>query len=427
MYALLQRDFTQILLMGALLVLSGGFSGSETALFSLKAADLNRFRRQGGAVARAIEALHADLGEFLMTVLFCNMVVNILFFATSTVIAADIARAFGPEWAVPFGLGCLVLVILLGEVTPKTVAAAAAPFFSRLAALPMFALHRAFRWVRVLLGGVVRGLERAAGITPVSATVSPGELRLLVRMSRADGVISSDEHGLIGEVLELPDIRVREMMTPRVDAVTILDNATVGELLQTARDRGHSKLPVRNAATDEFTGWIDAREAFLRAASETDPIAPFARAPLFVSELDRADQVLARMQAERCRLAIVVDERGATEGLLTPADVAAEIIGEIGDEDAPPEEAVREDGENAYLVSGGVSVRDWRNLFGVAMPLPRAATLGGLATALLGRPPRRGDAVNLGNVRMEVCATAKRRVRSLRVTLAPESETEVDR
>lgn len=423
LYDIIADDYPQILLMGGLLVLSATFSGSETALFSLKASDLNRLRRTPGPSTNAVLALHASLGDFLMTVLFCNMVVNILFFACSTVLIGDLTAYYSKKLgegythliSIGLGIASLLLVITFGEVTPKSVASISRVVFCRIVALPMLTIHRGLWWVRAVLGRIVILLESTLGLGSTHNALNPEELKLLIEASRADGIISADEHDLITEVLELPDVRVRELMTPRVDVVSVPTGASAEDMLHIARNSGHSKLPVRDTRTDEYIGWIDARGVFIRedaSVSERDRLPP-----VYVSELDRADQVLVRFRKERLRLAIVVDERGGSEGILTLNDLVGVIFGGLGDEDELPAEPVREVGENAYLLSGDVSVREWRTLFGFGSDLPSVATVGGLVSALLGRMPRVGDRVRLGNLSMEVTRTARRRVIEIRLTL----------
>lgn len=403
------------LIMAGLLCLSAFFSGSETALFSLKIVDLNQMRRRGDTASRAVLTLHEDRADFLMTVLFCNMGVNILFFAFSATIAAELLDERGHGVSFAFSLITLLVVITLGEVTPKSVATISRTFFARIVALPMLLLHRLLTPVRIGLGSLVRLLERMLGVRVGRTTVHAQELKMLMELSRKEGLLSAREHEFIREILDLPEVRVREMMTPRVDVVAVDAGADAAYVLARAREQGHSKLPVRDPTKDELVAWIDAREIFVNEA--TGPITPFVRDPLFVSELDRADQVLTTMRERRVPLAIVVDERGATAGILTLTDLLAEIFGEIGDEDAPVDEPIVEEAENVYRLAGNLSVREWRDLFGVAHPLPRTATMGGLVTALLGRPPHEGDTVALGNLRMEVLRVRKRRVVSLRLVL----------
>ncbi len=412
---ILQKDLQQFLFMLLLLILSGLFSGSETALFSLGVSQLNALRRQRGPVSQAVLALRGELPDFLMTVLFCNMLINILFFAASTVLATDIVEAYGPAAGVIFGLVSLLLVITFGEVTPKTVAAIAQVPFCRVVAIPMYAIHRGLWLVRRGIGSLVSAFERIGNVQPPSPTVLAEEMRLLLESSRAGGVISTDEHVFINAVIELPDIHLNEIMTPRVDVVSIPLGGEAAELLALAREANHSKIPVRDPRTDEYVGWVDAREVFVAAAE--GPLKSFIRKPLILSEFDHADQALQTFLATRARLAVVVDERGSTAGILALRDILSEIFGEIVDEDEEGVEPIVAEGDDAYLLDGRVSVREWRTLFGVVRELPRVATVGGLVVALLGRPPRVGDRVRLGNLVMDVREVHRRRVRTVRLLL----------
>ncbi|MBN2711113.1 MAG: HlyC/CorC family transporter [Planctomycetes bacterium] len=417
MIEFIDQNATQLIIMAILLLLSGLFSGSETAIFSLKATDLNRLRKHGGPISGAILALHSNLGEFLMTVLFCNMIVNILFFATSTVVASGLVETYGPEWALIFGLLCLLIVITFGEVTPKTLATIAAPFFSRLAAIPMFALHRCLWWIRAILGSFVIAVERMVGFESVDNMVNPEELKLLVEMSRTDGIISADEHELIGEVIEFPEIRAKEIMTPRVDVVSATLNMCASEVLSLAVNHNHSKIPVRDENSDEYVGWIDARSVYVQDGNGT--VAEHIEEPLFISELDRADQIFSAMRDTNCRLAIVVDERGSAAGVITMADLMSEIFGEFTVENDNPSEVIREEGENTYIIPGDTSVREWKNLFMISEELPPATTVGGLMIALLGHVPRKGNTITIGNILLEALSVSRRRIKRIRLTLAP--------
>jgi putative hemolysin len=410
----LLASYEHLIAMAVLLALSATCSGAETAIFSLRPADLNRFRRADGPISRAVLALHGDLRAFLMTVLFCNMVINIAFFCSSTMLAARVAGQ-DRRFAVGVGVASLLLIIVLGEVTPKTIATVAGPFFCRLTAMPMFAAHRVLWGVRVVLGRFLAVGERLAGIRPPSQSVKADELRLLVELSREEGAISSSEHGLMDRILQLPEVRMDELMTPRPDMVTIDLDADIQMLLERARQSCHSKLPVRDPERDEITGWVDARTVLV--AGGEGAVRPHVQPVTFISEFDHADQVLAEFREERIRLAIVVDERGATVGLVTRWDLVSAIFGEIGDEDIQPEEPIQEAGSNVYLLNGNVSVREWRDLFGIVRALPPAVTVGGLVTSLLGRTAQQGDTVRLGNLEMEVLDVDRRRVTRIRLQL----------
>ncbi len=410
----------KLLAMGGLILLSASFSGTETAIFNLQIPDLNRLRKHGGPAQQAALALAADLPALLTTILFCNMMVNILFFATATVIAGALQDAFGAGAAAGFGLLSLLVLIVLGEVTPKSVAAFASARISLLAAIPLYAIHRGLWGLRAVLDRILLLLERIAGMVHAPRRLAEEELHMLMSLSREEGVISRHEHDLLTEIIELPEIRAQEIMTPRVDLVMIDADAPAVEAVALARREGHSKLLLRDPRSDEVVSWVDAREIFL--AGESGRVSDYAKPPLFVSEFDRADRILGVLRERHQRLAVVVDEYGGTAGIVTVEDVVEEIVGEIGDEDAAPDEPIRRVDEETYLLSGDVSVRDWRPVFGMGTDLPNTVTVGGLATALLGRAPREGDDIRFGNVRLEILSVRRRRVETLRLTLVSAGE-----
>lgn len=406
-----QQHSHQIPLLLGLLFLSACFSGAETAFFSLQNPELNRFRKQNSLAGNALLTLHGDLPGFLMTVLLSNMVVNILFFASVTVIGRSIGQRLGNGAELAFGAANLIAVIIFGEITPKTLAAGISRPFAQAVAVPLYALHRVLGPVRWALGGVLLVGERALNLHALEKSAEE-ELDLLLRASQSDGVISRHEHELLSGVLDLPQVKVLEIMTPRIDAVSVPADTTIADALRVARKHGHAKLPVRNPETEEFTGWIDVRHIF--SFPDAGPIAPHVRKALVVSEFDRGNQVLQTFLDKDVRIAVVVDERGGTTGLLTLSDLLAEIVGDIGDEDDIPKQEIISLGSGACLVSGGISLREWCTMFSVpAATLPHVATLSGLITAQLGRTAAMGDVVNVGPLRLEIRAMRRRRVHTV--------------
>ncbi len=418
MDTVLQESLHQLPLLAILLVLSGLFSGSETAFFSLQVSDLSEIRKRNSLSSKALLALHEDLSGFLMTVLMCNMVVNILFFANSTMVGRTLGQHYGQGWEFFFGVIALITIIILGEITPKTIAAGAQRHVALFTALPLYLLHKIFSPLRLLLGGVVLAGERALNLKHIEKSAEE-ELELLLNTSRTDGIITRHEHLLLSGVLDLPQVKVQEVMTPRIDAICAENNDTIADVLQIARKHGHAKLPVRDSNTDEFTGWIDVRH--LLAYPETGTIQPHVRSALVVSEFDRADQVLKKFLEHNIRIAIVVDERGSSAGLLTQSDILAEIVGDIGDEDDMPKQEIITEADGSSLISGSMSLREWRTMFDIpADSLPKVATLSGLITTILGRTGRIGDTVDIDKLNLEIKVMRHKRIHSVYQTIKPE-------
>lgn len=407
-------NLTNIIILLILLVLSGCFSGSETALFSLNPVDLNKLRRSGKLASSAVLSLHQHLPDFLLTVLLGNMILNILFFSISGMLTLSIQKTYGHAQAASFGLFALFTLILCGEVTPKTVATATRYHFAMLSAIPMLALHKTVAPIRYILRKILTIIERMINFNPQSAD-GGDDLKILLELGQNRGDLSREESQLLSSVIELPDITASEMMTPRVDVSYINSLALREEALEAATRFGHSKLLLRESESEEFTGWIDAREAFFNI-EDGQPVESIKRRLLVLSEFDRADQILARFMQTRFGLALIVDERGSATGILALSDLAEEIFGELGDEDARPMELISCDGPGAYIIDGSLSIREWNNQSGQDISLPGISTMGGLVTAILDRQAKAGDIAEIEDIKIEVLKLRKHRPGKLRIS-----------
>lgn len=403
---------------GGLLALSAMFSSCETALFSLTTPELNRIRAGTGRIDRTIAALHRDLSKLLPSLLFCNMAVNVLLYSLAAVIGTTLDESLGALIGFLYGLFSLGVVIFFGEVFPKQVAIAARLAVARLTALPVWVCYRALSKPMSVLNAAVRVCERIVGAPAQDHTeLREEEFKLLMEVSKSDGVISDDEYELLDGIVELPDIKVRDIMTPRVDVIMVKPDTTPENAMRLARICGHVKLPVLDRDKDDMAGWVDMREILLKPGHKT--LAPYTKKLKFFSEHDRVDQALRQMKKYGDVLMAVVDERGMIIGIFTQQDIMDEVLGHFGDYGHAPPEAIRER-DGSYILAGGVSVREWRELFKVTESAPKSATVGGLVVALLGRPARRGDKVRLDNVEMTVLTVWRNRVTEVVARLAPD-------
>ncbi|MDR1519385.1 MAG: hemolysin family protein [Planctomycetota bacterium] len=411
-----------------LLAMSFTFSGCETSLFSLTVPELNRIRASPGRLDRIIAGLHANLKPLLPILLFCNMAVNILIYSLSASIASGLAAGVGSGSALLFSLASLSAVLFLGEVFPKQFAISSSLTVARATAIQVWCCRRLLAKPMRLLNSLVNVCERM--ISPRrgkdQTELREEELRLLIEISRQDGVISEGEYELIDGVVELPEVRVRDIMTPRVDIFHLAPDASIDAAAALARQCRHCKLPVLDAGRNDFSGWIDARDFLLERPAAISGgrrgIEAHIRGFRFFSEHDRADQALERLKGKRAELFAVVDERGQIAGFFTLGDIMDEVLGGRGDAGVPPPRETADGG--GYIISGRLSVREWRELFGVADALPKSATLGGLVASLLGRMPRPGDRVQLKNLWLTVVSTNRNRVGEVEVRLTRPAPTE---
>jgi putative hemolysin len=423
---------TLLLLLPALILASGFVSGSETALFSLSYADRARLRRESPGAASAAGALLGHPRALLISLLLANNAVNVLYMVVSSVFAARIGQEFegrgAKVLAILFAVGSLLALILLGEILPKLLARRLRVEFCRLAAPPVLAIHRLIGPARSFVDhGLVAPLSRLlAPARPRERTVTTEELSALLELSAREGVIAAEDHRLLEDVVELSTIRVRDVMTPRVDVTWLPADATEERVVEAVRLTGRSRFPVHRPADDtDLLGWLDAkiylvaRQVMQRPPAVTDCLRPV----LFVPERARLDQLLDLLRRSKRYEAVCVDEYGSVVGIVAIDDVLRQLVAEPAGEGGPDASGVERVAAGTWRVSGRMSVKDLAEFFerpGMGgNGLDRSvSTVGGLILLRLGRVPRVGDVVTLGNVSLRVESMDQRAVRGVLVEIA---------
>ncbi|MBI4575429.1 MAG: HlyC/CorC family transporter [Planctomycetes bacterium] len=407
-------------LLALLLALSAFFSGAETALFSLSRYQVRRLSETGSRLDRLVVDLLKRPRDLLITLLLGNMAVNLLFFSVSVVQAEEA----GPRGQALAGAVSLAAVIILGEITPKALAVNAPMRVAVLAAVPLGLLQGLTRPIRAAANGLVEWL-----IAPILARIPKerfirtDELTALMGMSERTGLIDRNEHELLREVIGFGEIRCREVMTPRVDLAACDDGASRDEVLALARDRRVQEVFVYRGHIDEVYGRVSIKDVLL--GPEAAVRERVRRLPI-IPESRTIESLLREFRARRVSAAIVVDEYGGTEGVVTLERILEEIVGDVYDEFDTEEPPVRRLAEGRFQVDGRLSWRDWGELFHLDLgPEPaRATTLAGFVTALLGRVPREGDRVAFGDLKLTVDRVRRRRIHRLKVELEDESPAE---
>ena len=404
-----------------LVVLSGTFSGSETVLFSLTPAQLQHEAASGNPFRRITAQLMQRPKRTLTTILLANTAVNVLLFATSYVLFRGLAARVG-AWVTPVaGVGSVLLVVVCGEVVPKvlgvTLADKLSPFSATVVHFSGYVLGPLGRLLDLM---VVEPLTRLIFGRPGSRSasehdLSTTELKTLLEMSRRSGLINRIEDGYLREVIDLSEIRVRDIMVPRVEVQMCDVNAPPEGLRGLMRAAHLTKIPVYDGSIDNMVGLVYAKLLFFQPER---PLRALVTPVRFVPELITAEQLLQHFRKTQSQIALVVDEFGGMAGLVTLEDVLEVIVGEIHDpEDQQLEPEITQLSETEYEVSGRLSVHYWVETFGIAGLTDRVATVGGLVTARLGRPARIDDVAYIGNVELRVTTVSGRRIERLRLTL----------
>lgn len=409
-------DLFMLALLPALLVLSGFFSGSETALFSMTETERIHLRRQGSLAARAIESLLSNQRMLLITVLLGNMVVNVLYFVLSSVLMMRLET--GLLGGVLIAVGSLLGIVLLGEVLPKMLANAQRTMFASFAAPVLLTLHNIITPLRIALDKlVVTPLSRLTAPRRTPPQLDEEELTALLEISSQQGVIDVDEQRILRDVFALGRLRVRDVMTPRVRMQAVRITATREEVIELVRETHLTRLPVYANDLDHIVGVLHVKEYLLDARGRNLPIRRAMNRPRFVPLVARLDQLLDHLRSTKSKFAVVVDEFGGTAGVVALEDVVERLVGDIAAGEEIELTPTRLIAPNTWQVDGDMSVHDWAEAFGQQLVSPRVATLGGLIVDHLGRAPEVGDVVTLGNLRLEVMEVDKARVTFAKLTL----------
>lgn len=402
---------------------SAFFSASETAFSSLNQIRLKSRADDGDTAAARVLAMAEQYDKLLSSILIGNNIVNIGASSIGTVL---FIRLVGAEKGPTLSTIVLTVVILIfGEVTPKslakempeTVATAVSPFLQLLMIL-LTPLTFLFSQWKKLLGHFVHGSE--------DDTITEGELITMVSEAESDGELTDRESQLIRSAIEFDDVEVDEILTPRVDVVAVEDDTSLDELAQTFAESGYSRLPVYHDTIDNIIGVVHEKDFYLARlknnASLEDMIAP----TLYTTGSTQISQLLRTLREQHHHMAVVVDEYGGTEGIITLEDILEELVGEIWDEHDEETEEFRQQSDGSWLVSGTANVDDFYELLGIPEEDDiDSNTVNGLVQEKTHHLPKVGDRFTLGGFSGVVTRTARRRVTEVRMT--PIAQPEEDK
>ncbi|MEE8385703.1 MAG: hemolysin family protein [Dehalococcoidia bacterium] len=407
---------TYLLVILICLAASAFFSGSETALLRLRSHDVEEeIQESGGPGSVAARDLISSTSRLLITILLGNNVANIL---GASMAAALAIHFLGPELGIPIATAVMtVLVLAFCEVLPKAVAASHPRRISRVVALPLYVLHQILRPVHALFDRVVEPVVRriTGGSEPDGALTSEEVLRL-ARYAR-DGQEQGSPLAIIGATSAAAEMTVIEIMVPRTEIAAFSFSTPPAELLESVLEERYTRVPIYEDNIDQILGVVHLKDLIKLVRSESEDLLSILKPVLRVPERKPILRLLTDMQRAFCHLALVKDEFGVTQGLVTQEDILEEIVGEIRDEfDSEELLTIRKLSDGSYEVLGRVTVLDFNRESGWQIPAERGDTVGGLIFNTLGRAPRKGEAVSVAGYELVCVDVSGSRITRVRVS-----------
>ncbi len=407
-------QFFQLIILLVLLALYSFFSASETSIFSVNKVRIRRLAEEGNRQALVTRRLFEQPNRLISTILIGNTVVNIGATALATSLAIDLFGATGAGIATGV---MTVLILVFGEITPKTLAARRSEAYS-------LSVSPYINGLGIILSPVIRVLnlitnmlvKLLGGAVPESQQVTEEEIRMLVNVGQEEGLIGSDEREMIDSIFEFDDTLVREIMVPRIDITAINSNDSLADAVNLITGVGHSRIPVYENTVDNIVGVIYAKDLLKPFILSKDKprIMDLMRSAYYVPESKKVRDLFKELRNQKIHMAIVLDEYGGTAGLVTIEDVVEEIVGDIQDEYDHEENSIEKLGDGSLLVNARTPIYDINEMLELDLPDDEFETVSGLVFHSLGRVPAQGQELDIGNLHIVVEKVVGRRIVKLR-------------
>ena len=408
----------QIVILLVLLIGSGFFSASETSLMSLSKIRIRHMKEEGVKGAKLVSELIEDPNKLLSSILVGNNVVNIAATSISTSLFMGILG--DKPGAVPLATAVMtVLVLIFGEITPKTIAAnnseKVAVFVSKPIKLVIF-IVRPIVWIFNIITNVTFKLlgVKDKGSQPY---ITEEELKTMVNVGHEEGVLEIEEREIINNVFQFGDMQAKEAMVQRLDMIAINSEDKYEEIIEMFKNEKFSRMPVYNESIDDIIGILNIKDIIFLSDEEIQQfnIKDYIREPFFTYEFKKITQLLEEMKIEKSQMAIVVDEYGGTAGLITIEDLVEVIVGDIEDEYDEEEEEIQVIKEDEYIVDGSIKITDVNELIGVRFESEEFDSIGGYIIGHLRRLPEENEVIEVDNIKFCIESLDKNRIKKVRI------------
>ncbi len=410
----------QSIVLMILLILSSFFSGAESAFSTVNRISIKALEEEGNHNAQKVIYILDHYPKFLSTILLGNNIVNLTASSLATII---VTKIFGSSF-VGIGTGILtVLVLIFGEIAPKSAATAQAEKTTlRYAGIILF-LMRIFTplvyVVDIMAGSVLKMLHIERDF---KKAITEKELRTYVDASHQDGVIEAEEKEMINNVFDFGDTVAKDVMIPRIDMTCVSAEATYEEVKSCFHKEMYTRLPVYEDNQDNIIGLINIKDIFFVKDGKNFHVKDYLRKASYTYEYKKTADLMEEMRAKASNVAFVLSEYGATVGMITLEDLLEEIVGEIRDEyDQDEAEQIRDLGEGKYLIEGAMKLDDINDVLHTSLESDDYDSIGGLMIECLDRIPYNREVVKMENgISLAARGIQQHRIMKVLVTIPKE-------
>ena len=389
------QSVTQLIVILILILLSGFFSSAETALTMVNRMRLRTLVEEDFKHAATLQKVIDQYGNMLSTILIGNNIVNISASAMATTLAI---RIFG-NYAVGFATGILTIVVLIfGEIVPKTLASTNSEKIALAYSSTIYLLMKIMTPVIKIIDGIANIFFRLFRINADASDsgITESELKTIVDVSHEGGIIETEEREMIYNVFDFGDSLAKDIMIPRIDMTTISIDSTYDELLETFKESMYTRIPVYENDTANIIGLVNVKDLLLVENTSEFSIRSILREAYYTYEFKKTADLLMEMRQSASSVAFVLNEYGATVGLITLEDLLEEIVGEIRDEyDEDENEFIKQISDREYLITGSMKLDDINDALKTNFDSENYDSIGGIMIEFLDKLPQAGESVVL--------------------------------
>jgi len=410
-------SFWQIIVLAVLLSLSGFFSASETALMSLSKIRVRHMLEEDVKGAGLINKLIENPSKLLGAILIGNNVVNIGASALTTSIFISIFGDNGAALAIATGV-MTILVLIFGEITPKSLAAQNSEQVSLKVIKPISIIVTILNPIVIIFSYITSFIIKLFGGKPNAHQpfITEEELRTILDVSHEEGVLEGEEKEMIYNVFEFGDLQAKDAMIQRTDIIAIDVTSTYEEIVEIFKEEQFSRMPVYEENVDDIIGILNVKDlVFVENNKEKFDIRNYMREPFYTYEYKKITELFQEMKNERIHMAVVLDEYGGTAGIITMEDLLEEIVGDIEDEYDEENDEIQVIKEDEYIVDGSTRISIVNDMVGTDIESEEFDSIGGVIIGHLGRLPEEGEVVEYNNVKFIVESIDKNRIKQIRM------------